>query len=80
MGDNQLQSSFSVTLVFLNESDLKQELPISNQHQELTLQIHRELDDIGLTVNNGKQRSTRRSYTTNVIVSFGKNRMRHIYN
>lgn len=52
MGDNQLQTSFSVTLIFLNENDLKQELPISIQHQELLLQIHRELDDICLTVNN----------------------------
>lgn len=51
MGDNQLQTGFSVTLIFLNESDLKQELPVSNQHQELRLQIHREADDICLTAN-----------------------------
>ncbi|RXN11803.1 histone-arginine methyltransferase CARM1-like protein [Labeo rohita] len=52
MDDNQLQTSFSVTLIFLNENDVKQELPISSQHQELTLQVHRELDDISLNINN----------------------------
>ncbi|XP_016360443.1 histone-arginine methyltransferase CARM1 [Sinocyclocheilus anshuiensis] len=52
MGDNQLQTSFSVTLIFLNESDLKQDLPTSSQHQELTLQIRGEADDVCLTVNN----------------------------
>ncbi|XP_043106753.1 histone-arginine methyltransferase CARM1 isoform X2 [Puntigrus tetrazona] len=52
MGDNQLQTRFSVNLIFLNENDLKQEQPISSQHQELTLQLHREPDDICLTVNN----------------------------
>ncbi|XP_016377550.1 histone-arginine methyltransferase CARM1-like isoform X1 [Sinocyclocheilus rhinocerous] len=52
MGDNQLQTSFSVTLIFLNENDLKQDLPISSQHQELRLQIRGEADDICLTVNN----------------------------
>uniref|UniRef100_A0A9J7XMT6 Coactivator-associated arginine methyltransferase 1, like n=1 Tax=Cyprinus carpio carpio TaxID=630221 RepID=A0A9J7XMT6_CYPCA len=36
MGDNQLQSSFSVTLSLLNESDMKQDLPLSSPHQELT--------------------------------------------
>ncbi|XP_058645826.1 histone-arginine methyltransferase CARM1 isoform X2 [Onychostoma macrolepis] len=51
MGDNQLQTGFSVALIFLNENDLKQELPVSNQHQELRLQIHREADDISLTAN-----------------------------
>uniref|UniRef100_A0A671PCF9 Histone-arginine methyltransferase CARM1 n=1 Tax=Sinocyclocheilus anshuiensis TaxID=1608454 RepID=A0A671PCF9_9TELE len=40
-----LQTSFSVTLIFLNESDLKQDLPTSSQHQELTLQIRGEADD-----------------------------------
>uniref|UniRef100_A0A8C1IIL7 Histone-arginine methyltransferase CARM1 n=1 Tax=Cyprinus carpio TaxID=7962 RepID=A0A8C1IIL7_CYPCA len=52
MGDNQLQTSFSVTLIFLNENDLKKDLPISSQHQQLRLEIHREADDICLTVNN----------------------------
>ncbi|KAK2871511.1 hypothetical protein Q8A67_024038 [Cirrhinus molitorella] len=52
MGDNQLQTTFSVTLLFLNENDVKQEPPISSQHQELTLQVHREVDDISLTINN----------------------------
>uniref|UniRef100_A0A673JEG1 Histone-arginine methyltransferase CARM1 n=1 Tax=Sinocyclocheilus rhinocerous TaxID=307959 RepID=A0A673JEG1_9TELE len=47
-----LQTSFSVTLIFLNENDLKQDLPISSQHQELRLQIRGEADDICLTVNN----------------------------
>nr|XP_021334911.1 histone-arginine methyltransferase CARM1 isoform X1 [Danio rerio] len=51
MDDNQLQSSFSVTLTFLNESDVKEDLPAASlQHQELTLQVHRELEDINLNI------------------------------
>ncbi|KAK7120111.1 hypothetical protein R3I94_020206 [Phoxinus phoxinus] len=47
MGDNQLQSRFSVTVIFLNESDIKRD-----QHQELTLLAHRQLDDdVSLTIN-----------------------------
>ncbi|XP_056091809.1 histone-arginine methyltransferase CARM1 isoform X4 [Rhinichthys klamathensis goyatoka] len=47
MGDNQLQSRFSVTVIFLNESDVKRD-----QHQELTLHAHRQLDDdVSLTIN-----------------------------
>ncbi|CAM4730778.1 unnamed protein product [Leuciscus chuanchicus] len=47
MGDNQLQSRFSVTVIFLNESDIKRD-----QHQELTLHAHRQLDeDVSLTIN-----------------------------
>uniref|UniRef100_A0A672MMX6 type I protein arginine methyltransferase n=1 Tax=Sinocyclocheilus grahami TaxID=75366 RepID=A0A672MMX6_SINGR len=52
MGDNQPQTSFSVTLIFLNENDLKQDLPTASQHQELRLQIRGEAGDICLTVNN----------------------------
>ncbi|XP_016399406.1 histone-arginine methyltransferase CARM1-like [Sinocyclocheilus rhinocerous] len=51
MGDNQFQSSFSVTLVSLNESDMKQELPLSRPLQELTLLVHREMDDFSLSIN-----------------------------
>lgn len=54
MDDNQLQTSFSVTVIFLNETDMKQDLP--DQHQELTLHVHRQLDDVSLTINNGKQK------------------------
>lgn len=54
MDDNQLQTSFSVTVIFLNETDMKQDLP--DQHQELTLQVHRQLDDVSLTIHNGKQK------------------------
>jgi len=51
MGDNQLQSRFSVTVIFLNESDVKRD-----QHQDLTLHAHRQLDDdVSLTINDGKQ-------------------------
>ncbi|XP_039531592.1 histone-arginine methyltransferase CARM1 isoform X4 [Pimephales promelas] len=47
MGDNQLQSRFSVTVIFLNESDVKRD-----QHQDLTLHAHRQLDDdVSLTIN-----------------------------
>ncbi|XP_067290264.1 histone-arginine methyltransferase CARM1 isoform X2 [Pseudorasbora parva] len=46
MGDNQLQTRFSVTVIFLNESDTKRD-----QHQELTLHVHRQLDDVSLTIN-----------------------------
>lgn len=46
MGDNQLQTRFSVTVIFLNESDTK-----PDQHQELTLQVHRQQDDVSLTIN-----------------------------
>ncbi|XP_077099396.1 histone-arginine methyltransferase CARM1 isoform X2 [Siphateles boraxobius] len=46
MGDNQLQSRFSVTVIFLNESDIKRD-----QHQELTLHAHKQLDDdVSLTI------------------------------
>ncbi|XP_051972704.1 histone-arginine methyltransferase CARM1 isoform X2 [Xyrauchen texanus] len=52
MGDNQ--TSFSVTLIFLNENDLNQDLiPTPSQHQELTLKVHRELEDISFTINDG---------------------------
>lgn len=54
MDDNQLQTSFSVTVIFLNESDIKQELP--DPHQELTLQVHRQLDDVSLSIKDGKQK------------------------
>lgn len=54
MDDNQLQTSFSVTVIFLNETDMKQDLP--DQHQELTLQVHRQLDDVSLNINDGKQK------------------------
>uniref|UniRef100_A0A671R8S6 Histone-arginine methyltransferase CARM1 n=1 Tax=Sinocyclocheilus anshuiensis TaxID=1608454 RepID=A0A671R8S6_9TELE len=50
MTDNQFQSSFSVTLISLNESDMKQELPLSSPHQELTLLVHREMD-FSLSIN-----------------------------
>ncbi|XP_051542453.1 histone-arginine methyltransferase CARM1 isoform X2 [Myxocyprinus asiaticus] len=52
MGDNQ--TSFSVTLIFLNENDINQDLiSTQNQHQELTLKVHRELEDISFTINDG---------------------------
>ncbi|XP_055065155.2 histone-arginine methyltransferase CARM1 isoform X1 [Misgurnus anguillicaudatus] len=53
MGDNQM--SFSITLVFLNENNIKQNLLDStqSQHQKRTLQVSRELNDIYFTINDG---------------------------
>ncbi|XP_016115781.1 histone-arginine methyltransferase CARM1-like [Sinocyclocheilus grahami] len=50
MTDNQLQSSFSVTLVSLDESDMKQELARPRPHQGLTLLVHTEMD-FSLSIN-----------------------------
>lgn len=47
--------SFSVTLVFLNENDIEQNLLDStkSQHQKHTLHVSRELDDTSFTINDG---------------------------
>ncbi|TRY83240.1 hypothetical protein DNTS_032508 [Danionella cerebrum] len=50
MGENHLQTSFFVTLSFLNDGDEKADLPPFPQHQELMLQVHEELDHISLNI------------------------------
>ncbi|XP_056591711.1 histone-arginine methyltransferase CARM1 isoform X4 [Triplophysa dalaica] len=53
MGENHM--SFSVTLVFLNENDIEQNLLDStdSQHQKHTLHVSRELDDPSFIINDG---------------------------
>ncbi|KAK1800546.1 hypothetical protein P4O66_005769 [Electrophorus voltai] len=52
MGSSQEQSCFSVSLIFLSDSEVEGELKVSKvrQHQDLTLQVSRKTADVTLTV------------------------------
>ncbi|XP_026864827.2 histone-arginine methyltransferase CARM1 [Electrophorus electricus] len=55
MGSSQEQSCFSVSLIFLSDSEVEGELKVSKvrQHQDLTLQVSRKTADVTLTVEDG---------------------------
>lgn len=59
MGSSVEQSCFCVTLSFLKDTEEDNELQVSKQgqHQELTLKVNREKEDITLTVEDGKHGS-----------------------
>lgn len=56
MGSSEEQSCFCVALSFLKDAEEDTELQVSKQiqHQDLTLKVNRETEDVTLTVEDGK--------------------------
>ncbi|XP_046716295.1 histone-arginine methyltransferase CARM1 isoform X2 [Silurus meridionalis] len=53
MGSNVEQSCFSVTLSFLKDSEEKTEVSKQTNHQDLTLRVDRDTEDVTFTVEDG---------------------------